>query len=55
MFRVFSKLSCCVYDIQVKLQQYSVPEYIFEFLVSLKAVVAKQKRKINSNLSLGMP
>ena len=41
--------------LKIKLQQYSVLEYFLEFLFSLKDVVAKQKRKINGNASLGMP
>ena len=28
---VFSKLPCCVFDIQIKFQQYSVPKYFLDF------------------------
>ena len=55
MFLYSEKFNAVFVIFGSKLQQYSVPEYFHEFFVSLKVVVAKQKRKINVNASLRMP
>ena len=45
---VFSKLPWCI-DVLMIFRSNSAPEYFLDLLFSRKAVVAKQKRKIDGN------